>query len=100
MASRVTVTFYYDVVSPYSWYVQMSGSYQPDEAKGLTGIDHTKHRLGFEAINRYKTIWNYELKLIPFFLGGIMQMSGTWLEHKYECGWMSFVHPTDAICLR
>jgi glutathione S-transferase kappa 1 len=49
--SRKSVEFFYDVVSPYSWFA-------------------------FEVMTRYQTKWNIALKLRPFFLGGIMQGSG------------------------
>ncbi|KAJ3299933.1 hypothetical protein HK104_005845 [Borealophlyctis nickersoniae] len=42
------ITLYYDSVSPYSL-------------------------LAFEVLQRYKPIWKYELELMPFFLGGVMQ---------------------------
>ncbi|XP_069115514.1 glutathione S-transferase kappa 1-like [Argopecten irradians] len=45
--TRKTVELFYDVVSPYSW-------------------------IAFEVMCRYKTKWNIDLKLKPFFLGGIM----------------------------
>ncbi|XP_060562144.1 glutathione S-transferase kappa 1-like [Ruditapes philippinarum] len=45
--TRKTVELFYDVVSPYSWFA-------------------------FEVLCRYKNVWNIELKLKPFFLGGIM----------------------------
>uniref|UniRef100_A0A0B7AA84 Glutathione S-transferase kappa n=2 Tax=Arion vulgaris TaxID=1028688 RepID=A0A0B7AA84_9EUPU len=49
--SRKTVEFFYDVVSPYSWFA-------------------------FETLMRYQNRWNITLKLRPFFLGGIMHGSG------------------------
>ncbi|XP_042306095.1 glutathione S-transferase kappa 1 [Sceloporus undulatus] len=45
------VDFFYDVLSPYSW-------------------------LGFEAICRYRDIWNIELHLRPVLLAGIMKETG------------------------
>ncbi|XP_053378889.1 glutathione S-transferase kappa 1-like [Mercenaria mercenaria] len=45
--TRKTVEFFYDVVSPYTWFA-------------------------FEVLCRYKNVWNIDLKLKPFFLGGIM----------------------------
>eukprot|EP01097_Dermamoeba_algensis_P008143 TRINITY_DN528_c0_g1_i2.p1 TRINITY_DN528_c0_g1~~TRINITY_DN528_c0_g1_i2.p1 ORF type:complete len:123 (+),score=12.88 TRINITY_DN528_c0_g1_i2:91-459(+) len=42
------VDFFYDVVSPYSF-------------------------LAFEVLMRYKPIWNMQVRLRPFFLGGVMQ---------------------------
>ncbi|XP_060080509.1 glutathione S-transferase kappa 1-like [Ylistrum balloti] len=46
-STRKTVELFYDVVSPYSW-------------------------IAFEVMCRYRTKWNIDLKLKPFFLGGIM----------------------------
>nr|QBR98221.1 glutathione S-transferase kappa [Diaphanosoma celebensis]QST14954.1 GSTkappa2 protein [Diaphanosoma celebensis] len=48
---RTKVEFFYDVVSPYTWF-------------------------GFETLCRYRPHWNMELVLRPFFLGGIMKQSG------------------------
>ncbi|CAH1775146.1 unnamed protein product [Owenia fusiformis] len=48
---KKTVELFYDVVSPYSW-------------------------IAFEVLTRYQNKWNIDLKLKPFFLGGIMQGSG------------------------
>ncbi|KAI9341534.1 glutathione S-transferase kappa 1-like protein [Zopfochytrium polystomum] len=45
------ITFYYDVVSPYSWFA-------------------------FETLLRYKPIWKVDVTLVPFFLGGVMNLSG------------------------
>ncbi|MDA0713047.1 MAG: DsbA family protein [bacterium] len=42
------IKFYYDVISPYSW-------------------------LAFEVLCRFKKIWNLDLDLCPFFLGGVMR---------------------------
>ncbi|KAL5014684.1 hypothetical protein ScPMuIL_008954 [Solemya velum] len=50
-SAKKTVELFYDVVSPYAW-------------------------IGFEVLCRYKTRWNIDLKLRPFFLGGVMQASG------------------------
>jgi len=50
-AAKRSVEVFYDVVSPYSW-------------------------IGFEAICRYRSVWNINLKLKPVFLGGIMNESG------------------------
>ncbi|KAK3592601.1 hypothetical protein CHS0354_001769 [Potamilus streckersoni] len=52
MGSRAkkTVELFYDVVSPYTWFA-------------------------FEVLTRYKTKWNMDLKLKPFFLGGVMKGS-------------------------
>uniref|UniRef100_A0A023FUN8 Glutathione S-transferase kappa n=1 Tax=Amblyomma parvum TaxID=251391 RepID=A0A023FUN8_AMBPA len=46
--SRITVELFYDVVSPYSY-------------------------IAFETLIRYRTPWNLDLKLTPFFLGGVMK---------------------------
>eukprot|EP01095_Lingulamoeba_sp_RSL-Kostka_P015274 TRINITY_DN697_c0_g1_i1.p1 TRINITY_DN697_c0_g1~~TRINITY_DN697_c0_g1_i1.p1 ORF type:complete len:230 (-),score=79.77 TRINITY_DN697_c0_g1_i1:88-777(-) len=51
MSDKTKITFYYDVVSPYSY-------------------------IGFEMILRYENFWNIDLDLQPFFLGGIMGASG------------------------
>ncbi|KAL8578227.1 hypothetical protein ACOMHN_040988 [Nucella lapillus] len=51
MSNKKVVELFYDVVSPYS-------------------------RFAFEILCRYRPHWNMELKLRPFFLGGIMQGSG------------------------
>lgn len=52
MASkRLLVELYYDVISPFSY-------------------------LCFEALCRYRRLWNMELALKPFFLGGIMRETG------------------------
>ncbi|KAL9867196.1 glutathione S-transferase kappa 1 [Geothlypis trichas] len=48
---RTVVELFYDVISPYSW-------------------------LAFEALCRYRHIWNIELRFRPAFLGGIMQQTG------------------------
>ncbi|KAI8900521.1 glutathione S-transferase kappa 1-like protein [Globomyces pollinis-pini] len=46
------LTFYYDVVSPYSWF-------------------------GFAVVNRYREIWkNVAIDLQPMYLGGVMKASG------------------------
>ncbi|XP_052760372.1 glutathione S-transferase kappa 1-like [Mya arenaria] len=45
---KKTVELFYDVVSPYSWFA-------------------------FEVLCRYENIWNLDLKMKPFFLGGIMK---------------------------
>ncbi|KAL4221658.1 Glutathione S-transferase kappa 1 [Mactra antiquata] len=49
--ARKTVELLYDVVSPYTWFA-------------------------FEVLCRYQNRWNMDLKLKPFFLGGIMNESG------------------------
>jgi len=49
--SKRTVHIFYDVVSPYSYFA-------------------------FEVLCRYKGRWNLDLKLRPFFLGGVMKGSG------------------------
>eukprot|EP00842_Homolaphlyctis_polyrhiza_P000797 jgi/Hompol1/1718/HPOL_000257-RA len=48
MPIRPKLTFFYDVVSPYSW-------------------------LGFEVALRYQPIWDVELDFVPFFLGAVMK---------------------------
>ena len=45
------ITFYYDVVSPYSW-------------------------IAFEVLTRYEGIWKVPIDYTPFFLGGVMQTTG------------------------
>ncbi|XP_046642244.1 glutathione S-transferase kappa 1-like [Daphnia pulicaria] len=45
------VEFYFDVVSPYTWFC-------------------------FEVLCRYKPYWNMDLVLRPFFLGGVMKATG------------------------
>ncbi|KAJ3346801.1 Glutathione S-transferase kappa 1 [Entophlyctis luteolus] len=46
------ITFYYDVVSPYSWF-------------------------GFEIAHRYQRVWkNVRFEFVPVFLGGIMAATG------------------------
>ncbi|XP_023233741.1 glutathione S-transferase kappa 1-like [Centruroides sculpturatus] len=49
--SKITVEFFYDVVSPYSW-------------------------IAFEVLCRYKVKWGLDLQWRPFFLGAIMKESG------------------------
>ncbi|XP_062343399.1 glutathione S-transferase kappa 1 isoform X2 [Cinclus cinclus] len=49
---RTVVELFYDVISPYSW-------------------------LAFEALCRYRHIWNIDLRFRPAFLGGIMQQTGS-----------------------
>jgi len=49
-AAKRSVELFYDVISPYSW-------------------------VGFEVMCRYKSVWNVDVKLKPFFLGGIMKGS-------------------------
>ncbi|KAH9513586.1 Glutathione S-transferase kappa 1 [Bulinus truncatus] len=49
--SKKTVEFFYDVVSPYTWFA-------------------------FEVLCRYQHRWNITLKLRPFYLGAIMNDSG------------------------
>lgn len=51
LISPVLVELFYDVLSPYSF-------------------------LAFEVLCRYKTKWNINLKLKPFYLPGIMKLSG------------------------
>lgn len=46
-----TVKLYYDVISPYTW-------------------------VAFEVLCRYRSRWNMSLEMKPFFLSGIMQLSG------------------------
>ncbi|XP_074659163.1 glutathione S-transferase kappa 1-like [Tubulanus polymorphus] len=49
--SKKSVELFYDVVSPYSW-------------------------IGFEVLCRYRQVWkSMDLKLKPFFLGGVMKGS-------------------------
>lgn len=48
---RTKVEFFYDVVSPYTWFA-------------------------FEVMCRYKTHWNMDLIFRPFFLGGVMKSTG------------------------
>lgn len=48
---KVKVELFYDVVSPYTWF-------------------------GFEALCRYRSHWNMDLILRPFFLGGVMKETG------------------------
>ncbi|KAJ1564892.1 Glutathione S-transferase kappa 1, partial [Cladochytrium tenue] len=59
------VAFFYDVVSPYSWCV-------PVAAVGLPSV----MLMGFEALMRYRSIWNIDVELCPFFLGGAMHATG------------------------
>jgi len=47
---KTRVDLFFDVISPYSW-------------------------LSFEALSRYKTVWNIDLKLRPYFLSGIMSLA-------------------------
>ncbi|XP_059173644.1 glutathione S-transferase kappa 1-like [Physella acuta] len=49
--SKKKVEFFYDVISPYSWFA-------------------------FEVLFRYQNRWNMAVKLRPFFLGGVMKESG------------------------
>ncbi|ESO84078.1 hypothetical protein LOTGIDRAFT_108316 [Lottia gigantea] len=49
--TKKTVELFYDVVSPYSW-------------------------LAFEVLCRYRSNWNLDLQLKPFFLSGVMEASG------------------------
>nr|QGA89085.1 glutathione-S-transferase kappa 1 [Physella acuta] len=49
--SKKSVEFFYDVVSPYTWFA-------------------------FEVMCRYQHRWNIALKLRPFYLGAIMHESG------------------------
>ncbi|KAH7343700.1 putative glutathione s-transferase kappa 1 [Rhizoctonia solani] len=44
---RITIKLCYDIVSPYSY-------------------------LAFESLTRYRELWNIDLELCPYFLGGIM----------------------------
>ncbi|KAJ1308744.1 hypothetical protein OPQ81_004435 [Rhizoctonia solani] len=44
---RITIKLCYDIVSPYSY-------------------------LAFETLTRYRELWNIDLELCPYFLGGIM----------------------------
>ena len=45
------VTLYFDVISPYAW-------------------------LGFEGLTRLAPEWGAEIRLKPFFLGGVMRATG------------------------
>jgi len=49
--SKPVIEFYYDVVSPYSY-------------------------LGFVILEKYERLWNVDLQVKPFFLGGVMQAAG------------------------
>ncbi|CAE6404917.1 unnamed protein product [Rhizoctonia solani] len=44
---RISIKFCYDIVSPYSY-------------------------LAFESLTRYRELWNIDLELCPYFLGGVM----------------------------
>ncbi|KAG8688439.1 Glutathione S-transferase kappa 1 [Ceratobasidium sp. 394] len=48
---RISIKLCYDIVSPYSY-------------------------LAFEALTRYRDIWNIDLELCPFYLGGVMTAAG------------------------
>ncbi|QRV72441.1 DSBA-like thioredoxin domain protein [Ceratobasidium sp. AG-Ba] len=48
---RISIKLCYDVVSPFSY-------------------------LAFEILVRYRDIWNIDLELCPFYLGGVMSASG------------------------
>ena len=50
MMKKLTITFYFDVVSPYAC-------------------------LSFFVLKRYRKIWNLDLQLKPVFLGGIMKLA-------------------------
>ncbi|CAM9883541.1 unnamed protein product [Pylaiella littoralis] len=52
-AAAAQIDFFYDVASPYSW-------------------------LAFETLMRYRTlgVWDAEITLRPFFLGGVMKATG------------------------
>eukprot|EP01065_Artemidia_motanka_P039983 TRINITY_DN4944_c0_g1_i1.p2 TRINITY_DN4944_c0_g1~~TRINITY_DN4944_c0_g1_i1.p2 ORF type:complete len:244 (+),score=88.83 TRINITY_DN4944_c0_g1_i1:64-795(+) len=51
MAGRLTVTLYYDCLSPFSF-------------------------LAFTVLQRYKQVWNMDLQLRPVLLGGVMASTG------------------------
>uniref|UniRef100_A0A914WZY3 Glutathione S-transferase kappa n=1 Tax=Plectus sambesii TaxID=2011161 RepID=A0A914WZY3_9BILA len=51
MTKRATISLFFDVVSPYAW-------------------------IGFESLTRYRTVWPIELKLRPYYLGGVMRATG------------------------
>ena len=51
MAKRLGVEFYFDVMSPYTYFA-------------------------FQVLKRYASLWKLEVRLIPFNLGGIMKGSG------------------------
>ncbi|CAJ0572343.1 unnamed protein product, partial [Mesorhabditis spiculigera] len=48
---KAVIELFYDVISPYSW-------------------------IQFEALSRYAKVWPVELKLKPFYLGGVMKAAG------------------------
>ncbi|ELU13911.1 hypothetical protein CAPTEDRAFT_157424 [Capitella teleta] len=48
--TKRTVELFYDVISPYTW-------------------------IAFESLCRHRNVWNIDLKLKPFLLGGVMQGS-------------------------
>uniref|UniRef100_A0AC35UFC7 Glutathione S-transferase kappa n=1 Tax=Rhabditophanes sp. KR3021 TaxID=114890 RepID=A0AC35UFC7_9BILA len=51
MSLATKVTFYFDVISPYSY-------------------------LAFESLQRYQRHGDFDLKIIPFYLGGVMKETG------------------------
>lgn len=51
MRSVAQIDFFYDIASPYSW-------------------------IAFETLMRYRCMWNAEISLRPFFLGGVMKETG------------------------
>ncbi|KAG8681725.1 hypothetical protein FRC09_017292, partial [Ceratobasidium sp. 395] len=48
---RISIKLCYDIVSPFSY-------------------------LAFEVLTRYRDIWNIDLELCPYYLGGVMSASG------------------------
>ncbi|XP_078616643.1 glutathione S-transferase kappa 1-like [Branchiostoma floridae x Branchiostoma japonicum] len=51
LRSRKVVELFYDVISPYSW-------------------------VAFEVLCRYRSRWNIDLQLRPFFIGGVFKETG------------------------
>uniref|UniRef100_A0A914WZW2 Glutathione S-transferase kappa n=1 Tax=Plectus sambesii TaxID=2011161 RepID=A0A914WZW2_9BILA len=48
LASKVRIDYFFDVLSPYAW-------------------------IGFEALSRYQTVWNVDVRWRPFFLFGVLK---------------------------
>ncbi|KAF8607996.1 putative glutathione s-transferase kappa 1 [Ceratobasidium sp. AG-I] len=57
---RVSIKLCYDIVSPFSY-------------------------LAFETLVRYREIWNIDLELCPFYLGGVMSASGNRPPMSVKC---------------